>query len=116
MFKEMKSLEYVVEILRIFHENPGKHDSKRVNELIEAGQRIQSSLTYVQKILPRMARIGLLTSSSTGYGTVMELKDVSLAQILNICDMPPPDALLYSFCEKLKEAFANSPATDFYNF
>jgi DNA-binding IscR family transcriptional regulator len=112
----MRGLEYTLEVLRAFHLNPGKHDSKVLYELVQKGGRVEASLTYVQKILPRMAKIGLLVSSETGYSLSRPVDEVPVAYILDMCDMPVETSPLYRLCDELKKAVSLTSIEEFYDF
>jgi len=116
MIKGMKGLEYTLEILRVFHNNKQKHDSKSISAIIQQYGKIHPSLTYIQKILPRMTKIGLLTSSETGYNLSRPINKITIADVLDVCGMPKTDALLYKFCDKLKKAISSLYVEDFYEF
>ena len=112
----MRGLEYTLEVLRAFHYSPGKHDSKTIYELVVKGGRVEASLTYVQKILPRMAKVGLLVSSESGYSLSREVDEITVSHVLDMCDMPEPNSPLYSLCRQLKEAVSPSSIDEFYDF
>jgi DNA-binding IscR family transcriptional regulator len=112
----MRGLEYTLEVLRAFHLNPGKHDSKVLYELVQKGGRVEASLTYVQKILPRMTKIGLLLSSETGYSLPKPIDEISVAHVLDMCDMPLEDSPLYKLCDELKQAVSLTSIEEFYDF
>lgn len=116
MFKEMKGLEYTLEILRALHLNPGQHDSRTIHEFIERGGRVQISLSYVQKILPRLAKSGLLTSAEGGYNLSRPVDEIPVSDVLGICEMPDQSSPLYSLCRQLKEAVSLSTIDEFYDF
>ncbi len=116
MFKETRGLEYTLEILRAFHKNQDKHDSKRIYELIVQGGRVNASLTYVQKILPRLAKAGLLLSSESGYELPRGIDDIMVSQVLDICDMPESTSPLYKLCDQLKAAVSLTAINEFYDF
>lgn len=112
----MRGLEYTLEVLRAFHKHPGKHDSKEIYELILRGARVNASLTYVQKILPRLAKAGLLLSSESGYELARGIDDVMVSRVLDICDMPEPTSPLYRLCDQLKAAVSLTAINEFYDF
>jgi DNA-binding IscR family transcriptional regulator len=116
MFKEPRGLEYTLEILRAFHKNPDKHDSKAIYELIVVGGRVEASLTYVQKILPRLTKAGLLTSSETGYALARNVDEITVNQILDLIDMPEPTSPIYKMCDQLKKAVSLTTIDEFYDF
>jgi DNA-binding IscR family transcriptional regulator len=114
MFKEMKGLEYTLEILRVLHHNPGKHDSKTIYDCMR--QREEISLSYVQKILPRISKIGLLFSSEAGYSLAKPIDEITVSQVLNLCDMPMQTNPLYKLCDELKKAVSLTCIEEFYDF
>ncbi len=115
MFKEMKGLEYTLEILRAFKNNLGQHDSQDIHRLVAQGGRVaNASLSYVQKILPRMVKVGLLSSSEVGYALVGTVENVPIGSVLEICDMPAQTSPLYKMCQRLKAS--EGSINDFYDF
>lgn len=112
----MRGLEYTLEILRAFHKNPNKLGSKEIYELIVQGNRVEASLTYVQKILPRLAKAGLLASSESGYSLPRGVDEIMVSQVLDICDMPEPTGPLYKLCQQLKDAVSLTAINEFYDF
>lgn len=116
MFKELKGIEYALEVLRAFHIHPGQHDSKAIAELINKGGRITPSETYVAKILPRMRKAGLLISDSYGYQLNKAICDITVDNVLNICQMPDKNDTLYQFCLETNNAVSSIPITKFYDF
>ncbi len=116
MFKEMRALEYTLEILRAFNNHPGNHDSKSIYEFVQNGGRITASLTYIQKILPRMVKMNILISSEKGYSQARPLDEITVSNVLDMCDMPGEETLLYNFCDQLKKAVSLTSIDEFYNF
>tara|TARA_R110000868_G_scaffold20153_11_gene85647 strand:+ start:376 stop:729 length:354 start_codon:yes stop_codon:yes gene_type:complete len=116
VLKELKGMEYTLEILRIFHINPGQHDSKFISELIQNGGRITSSPTYVAKILPRMRKAGLLTASELGYQLCKPINQITVDNVLDICPMPDKSSPLFKLCFELKRAVSQSTIDGFYDF
>lgn len=116
MLAEWRGLEYVFEILRVLHRHPGRYDSKEIAAFIQADDRIQSTVSYVQKILPRMAKAKLLSSSGGGYRLDRSLNDIMVSEILEICTMPEPGSPLHKVCEQLKAAVSLSSVDEFYDF
>jgi DNA-binding IscR family transcriptional regulator len=117
MLKEMRCIEYTLEILRTLHHNPGRHDSVAIFTKVESGGRLQAvSKSYVQKVLPRLVRIGLLGSNETGYTMVKPLDEVTVDMVLNIVDMPTKDDPLYSLCDGMKQGVSLTTIDEFYDF
>jgi len=116
MLKELKGMEYALEILKVFHNNPGQLDSKQIVQFIEDGERIKPSPSYVAKILPRMKRAGLLLSSESGYQLIVPVDEIPVNKVLDICQMPETDSPAYRLCSELKQAVSLSTIDEFYNF
>jgi DNA-binding IscR family transcriptional regulator len=116
MLKELKGMEYTLEVLRAFHNNPGQHDSRRIAELIDSGGRMKASPSYVAKILPRMRKANLLTSSELGYQLAKPIDEIMVDSVLDICPMPEEGSPLYKLCLELKRAVSLSTIDEFYNF
>jgi DNA-binding IscR family transcriptional regulator len=116
MLKELKGMEYTLEVLRVFHKNPGQHDSKQIAAFIIEGGRIDPSVTYLAKILPRMKRAGLLLSSEHGYEMVRPINEITVDSVLDLCPMPETSSPVYRFCSDLKRAVESNTIDDFYDF
>lgn len=116
MIKELKGMEYALEILRAFVKNPGEHDAKYIAELVHQGGRIESSPSYIAKILPRMRKIGLLTSSDSGYQLSKPIDEITVENVLDLCPMPETNSPLYKLCEEMKKAVSLTPIEEFYEF
>lgn len=116
MFKEIKAIEYTLEILRAFHKYPDKHDSKTIFEIVNRNGRVAPSLTYIQKILPRLVKIGLVFSSESGYELAKPIDEIMANQVLDLCDMPEESDQLYKLCYQLKQAVSLSSINEFYDF
>lgn len=96
MLKEVKGMEYVLVILRLLDKNPGERDSKEVYSLLVGDGVIRDvSLSYLQKVLPRMVRVGLLRSSENGYVLGRVVSDISLGDVLGFCDAIEGDSPLF---------------------
>lgn len=116
MLKEIKGLEYTLEILRVMNNNPGEQDSKEIHRLIKNDNRIEASQSYVQKILPRMSRIGLINSSTSGYSLNRSIDEITIDMLLDMCDMPLQNEPLYELCRKLKGSVSLSGINEIYSF
>lgn len=116
MLKEVKALEYALEILRVLSENGGEHDSKVVHGFIESDGRIKASLSYVQKVLPRMARASLLNSSGLGYTLNRPVEEITIDMVLDLCDMPREDEPISELCKRLKGSVSMTSVSEVYNF
>lgn len=115
MFREMRGLEYALEILRAI-QSTDRHNSQQIFEQIQRGGRIVPSLTYIQKILPRLTKANILKSTIGGYVLTRPLKEITVTMLLDVCDMPEPTSPLYSFCKKLKDLTSSISITEFYDF
>lgn len=116
MLKELKGMEYTLEVLRIFHLHPGQHDTKKIAQLINQGGRINPSTSYLAKILPRMRKADLLTSSEVGYRLEQSIDEITVDMVLSICPMPEEDSPLYRLCLELKQAVSLTSIDEFYDF
>lgn len=117
MLKEMKGLEYTLEVLRALDKHQGEHESSEVYLLVTNGDRLTNvSKSYIQKILPRMVKVGLLLSSNEGYQLSRPLDRITVDQVLDICDMPENDSPIYTLCKELKEGVSLSGIQEFYDF
>lgn len=106
MFRELKLLEYAVEITRAMSSAQGVQGSKEIYRLVDERKNITASLSYVQKLLPKMVKAGILTSCDAGYELVTPLDEVTVASILDMCDMPPKNSIIFPLCEQIKQAFS----------
>lgn len=116
MLKEVKGLEYALEVLRVLKNNPGEQDSKEIHNLIKTDGRIEVSQSYVQKILPRMSRINLVNSSTSGYTLNRPVDEITIDMLLDLCDMPKQDEPLFELCRRLKGAVSLSSVKEIYDF
>lgn len=116
MLKEVKGLEYALEVLRVLTNNPGEHDSKEIHNLIKDGERIEASQSYVQKVLPRMARASLVNSSSSGYTLNRPVEEITIDMLLDLCDMPRHNEPIFELCRKLKGAVSLNSVKEIYEF
>lgn len=117
MLKEMRGMEYTLEVLRALHHNPGRHDSVAIYNLVQNGNRVgEASKSYVQKILPRMVKVGLLESNETGYGLTQPVDEITVDRVLDICDMPDTESPLYSLCDGMKQGVSLTTIDEFYDF
>lgn len=116
MIKEVKGMEYALEILRALNNNPGEHDARFIAELVQNGGRIEVSPSYLAKILPRMRKIGLLVSSDSGYQLSKPVDEITVDKVLDICPMPEAASPLHKLCIELKKAVSLSIVEEFYDF
>lgn len=116
MFKERKSLEYTLEILRLIN---GKKDldSKSIHQLLQEKSDLTPSLSYLQKLLQRLARdTTLINSSKDGYRLAKPLDDIMVNEIFAICDVPPEGDPLHEFCKQVLSALSLTSIDEFYDF
>ena len=116
MLKEMRGMEYTLEVLRALHHNPGCHGSASVYNFIQNGGRVEASKSYVQKILQRMVKVRLLDSNETGYTLNRPIDEITVDIVLDICDMPERSSPLYSLCDGLKKGVSLTTIDEFYDF
>lgn len=116
MIKELKGMEYALEVLRALANHPGEHDSKYIAELVKNGGRIDVSPSYLAKILPRMRKSGLLLSSDCGYQLSKPIDEITVDNVLDICPMPEHDSPLFKLCDELKRAVSLTTIEEFYDF
>lgn len=117
MLKELKGTEYALEVLRVLHKNQGEHhNSKCIAEMINDGNRIQSSPSYIAKILPRMRKAGLLVSSESGYRLAKRIDQITVDSILDIFPMPEKSSPMYELCSQIKRAVSMTTIDQFYDF
>ena len=111
MFKEPKLLEYAIEIARIF-EHGGRYGAK---EIFEKLQNISApSLSYVQKVLPRLVKAGVLIAYIDGYEIAKPVDEITMNMVLNMCDTPQEGTSLNVLCGVIKDAVSLTPVTDFF--
>ncbi|MHA2401376.1 MAG: hypothetical protein ACXADH_00175 [Candidatus Kariarchaeaceae archaeon] len=116
MLKEIKGLEYTLEVIKAFNSNPGEHDSKTLAKLVSDNGAIVPSISYLAKILPRMRKAGLLISSENGYQLTKPIDQISIKDVLEICPMPDESSPLYKFCEFILENMQNQSISKIYDF
>ena len=116
MFRELRGMEYVLEIIRVLTHHDGYFDSKTIHSFIVAESRIEASLTYIQKVLQRMVKLDLLVSSEAGYILAKPLHEITIDNVLLINDMPLPESRVYSMCRNLLELVKTHSVTEFYDF
>lgn len=116
MFKESKGLEYTLEVLRVLSRQSEVVDSEIVFNLVADGGRLIPSRSYLAKILPRMAKLGLVRSSDRGYKLARPLDEISVDMVLALCDTPAVNSPISSFCAKLREVTSTLQIVNFYDF
>jgi DNA-binding IscR family transcriptional regulator len=115
MFKEPKSLEYAIEIIRVLSKTQGIQGSKEIYRLVAEHGRIECSLTYIQKLLPKLVKAGILVSSDTGYILGIPAEEVTISAVLSVCDMPSKSSMIYPLCEHLIEAFTLTTVNELFD-
>jgi DNA-binding IscR family transcriptional regulator len=117
MLREAKAMEYALEVLRALHKNSGDHDSSAISSLVNNAGRISNvSKSYIQKVLPRMVKAGLLQSSKDGYTLITSIDNITVDKVLDICDMPGKDSPIYQLCVEMKDGVSLSGISEFYDF
>lgn len=116
MLAEWRGLEYVFEVLRVLNSRAGRFDSKEIAGFIQSDNRIQVNVSYVQKMLPRMSKSNLLSSTTSGYQLIRPLNEIMMSEVLELCTMPEPGSPLHKVCAQLKAAVSLSGIDEFYDF
>jgi DNA-binding IscR family transcriptional regulator len=117
MLKDGKKIEYALEVIRAFHHNNAEYDSTDVYTLVKnAGRIVNPSKSYLQKVLPKMVKSGILLSSDQGYTMAHELEGITADKVLSLCDLPEEDSPIYNLCVELKEGVSLSGIKEFYDF
>lgn len=116
MLAEWRGLEYVFEIIKALHGSSSRLDSKSIYNKIVVNNKIETNLSYMQKILPRMVKIGILTSSDSGYALARSINEIMISDVLEFCLMPDVDSPLKDVCFKIKEALTLTSVDEFYDF
>jgi DNA-binding IscR family transcriptional regulator len=117
MFKEIKGIEYTLETLKVLAKYGGEQDSRTIFRHVEAEGKLESvSLSYIQKVLPKMAKSGLIVSSGMGYSLQRRLNTITVDKILSICDMPAESDPLHGFCQRLMGIISDVYINEIYEF
>ena len=116
MLKEIKGLEYALEVIKAFHTNPGEHDSKTLAQLVGGNGAIIPSTSYLAKILPRMKKAGILISSEHGYQLTKPVDQISIENVLKICQVPDESSPLYQLCEFILTSMEDQSIIKIYDF
>ncbi len=117
MLSEWRGVEYVLEVLRALHNSKiERHDSKQIAELLKDGNRIEVNLSYLQKVLQRMARIGLVLSSGGGYKLARPINEIMVNQVLDFCAAPEPKSPASVIVANIKSAVSLTGIDEFYDF
>ncbi|MDB4490022.1 hypothetical protein N9045_00755 [bacterium] len=116
MLKEIKGLEYSLEVVKAFHTNPGEHDSKTLAQLVGDSGAITPSASYLAKILPRMKKAGILVSSEHGYQLSKPVDQISIKNVLEICQMPDESSPLCQLCEFILTSMEGQSIMKIYDF
>lgn len=105
MLKEIRGIDYTLTIISILSKG-GEYDSKRLHTAINSKD---VSLTYLQKILPRLVKCGILISSTNGYMIARKCDKIMISQLLSLCDMPEENSPSYKLCTMMKKVCENIP-------
>lgn len=118
MLRDIKAVEYTLEILRaLHHQNGAQYNSAAIFDLVKDSDRLPAvSKTYIQKMLSRMVKAGLLNSSDSGYTLANPVDEITVDLVLNICDMPDKNSPLYSLCDGMKQGVSLTTIDEFYDF
>lgn len=116
MLKEIKGLEYTLEVIKAFHFNPGEHDSKTLAQLVADNGAMVPSISYLAKILPRMRKAGILISSENGYQLTKAVDQISIKDVLEICPMPEESSPLHKFCKFILNSMQDELILKIYDF
>ncbi len=114
MFREQKGLEYALEILRALYLHPENQDSHQIHKFMSEEKDVFVSMSYMQKILSRMVKVGLLKSSEGGYCLTKPLDDLTVNDVLNMC--PTESSGLDKLHERLRRAAAEIKVREIHDF
>ena len=116
MLKEAKGVEYTVEILKAFHRCPGEHDAKYISELVKWGDLNDVSSSYIAKVLSKMKKTGILSSSDSGYKLNIPISQITVKNVLEVSSMPDVGSYLHPLCEEILKAVSTKSITEVYEF
>lgn len=116
MLGEAKLLKYTLTTIQVLIENPGERGSKEIHHLVQQKWGYNASLSYIQKILPKMVKTGLLNSCPIGYCLQKPLNEITVKHLLGMCEMPNPDDPIYQLCATISQAMQDVPLSDIYQF
>jgi DNA-binding IscR family transcriptional regulator len=116
MLSEWRGIEYVLEILKVLNKHEGRHDSKKISDLVKAGNKIEVNLSYLQKVLQRMSRINLVVAASGGYQLSRPLNEITVTHVLDFCAAPDEKSPASTLVKHLKEAVSLTGIDEFYEF
>ncbi len=109
MLKEITGIDYALKIITALQSSKGgEYDSKRLHNLVGAQE---VSLSYLQKILPRLVRCGILASSTNGYMLAKNMDCIMISQLLMLCDMPDKNSPSYGLCKLIQTICDDIPVT-----
>jgi len=113
MFRELKALEYTVEILKVLRDQTENVDARTINDILVSSHKIEPAYTYLQKVLQKMSKVGLVKAQNDGYKLIKPLDEIMVSDILDICDMPEETSPIFTLCKQLKEAVSLTPIEEF---
>lgn len=116
MLSEWRGIEYVLEVLRVLHKNEGRHDSKQIAELVIKENKIEVNLSYLQKVLQRMARIHLIGFATGGYQLTKPINETTVTHVLDFCAAPDGKSPACVLVTNLKAAVSLTSIDEFYDF
>lgn len=117
MLSEWRGLEYVLEVLRALHNSDlDRMDSKILADAVAKGNRISVNLSYLQKVLQRMSKIGLITASGGGYRLVKPINEIMVNHVLNFCTSMEETSPAKVIVDQLKAAVSLTSIDEFYDF
>lgn len=100
MYKDHKSLQYALEIIRILDQN-GDMGSRDVCRTMEDEEIIDVSATYLSKVFPKMVRAEIITSCGNVYHLNKPASEISIADILKVSDVVEGTPAFNNFCDKI---------------
>lgn len=117
MLSEWRGLEYVLEVLRALHHHKAdRFDSKQIAELLLKANKIEVNLSYLQKVLQRMTRIGLLQSTGGGYRLSKPINEIMVDNVLDYCAAMEQTSPVSGVVNHIKAAVSLTSIDEFYDF
>jgi DNA-binding IscR family transcriptional regulator len=80
MFKDDKTLEYAIEIIRVLAKKPGRYDSNTIFQMCDSS----GSLSYMKKVLYKMSKIGIVNSDNDGYQLAKNPESMPIAMLFDL--------------------------------
>lgn len=85
MFKDTKSIEYAIKIIKTLAANPGQYDSNSIIFMIQQrSEKDDLSVSYLKKVLQKLSRSGIVTSSNEGYMLSRPPAEILISSLLDI--------------------------------